>query len=242
MKTADRIPAIFTSTEILNFTLNGLNVQGYRWNKDQPHTVLILHGFGSASHNFHRYISALAGKGYQVLAFDAPAHGQSEGRTINAMQYCAMIQKIISLYGPVKGFLAHSFGGIALSLALENTAHDENTKIVFIAPATETTTAVDSAFKLLQLKDETIRKEFDKIIFEKSGHPTAWFSIKRAMNNINASILWIHDEDDDVTPLKDALLVKEEGFKNIEFVITKGLGHRNIYRDKSVISKATEFL
>jgi alpha-beta hydrolase superfamily lysophospholipase len=149
---------------------------------------------------------------------------------------------VIELYGPVNGFIAHSFGGIALSLAMEKIPHDENTRIVFIAPATETTTAIDSAFKLLQINDKVIRAEFDQIIFEKGGYPVKWYSIKRAMKNIAANILWIHDEDDDVTPFADALKVKEVGFKNIEFIITKGLGHRNIYRNKSVQKKVTDFL
>ncbi len=242
IKSPNRIRTIFTSAEILNFKLNGLNIQGYRWNKNNPHKVLILHGFGSAAHNFNSYIIAMLEKGYQVLAFDAPAHGNSEGSTVNAMQYCEMIVKAISLYGPVNDFIAHSFGGIALSLAMEKTAHDENTKIVFIAPATETTTAIDSAFKLLRIKDETIRAEFDRVIFEKSGHPPRWFSIRRAMKNIKATILWIHDEEDAVTPLKDALQVKKEGYTNIEFVITKGLGHRKIYRDTSIQNRIVGFL
>ena len=242
MKSPARARTIFASAEILNFKLNGLNICGYRWNKNNPHKVLILHGFGSAAHNFNGYIIAMLEKGYQVLAFDAPAHGNSEGHTINAMQYCEMIEKVISLYGPVNGFIAHSFGGIALSLAMEKKAHDENTKIVFIAPATETTTAIDSAFKLLRIDDETIRAEFDRVIFEKSGHPPRWFSIRRAMKNIRATILWIHDEEDDVTPLKDALQVKKEGYTNIEFVITKGLGHRKIYRDITIQNKIAGFL
>ena len=241
-KSPNRMRTIFESAEILNFKLNGLNIQGYRWNKNNPHKVLILHGFGSAAHNFNWYIIAMLEKGYQVLAFDAPAHGNSEGRTVNAMQYCEMIKTIINLYGPVNGFIAHSFGGIALSLAMEKIIHDHHTKIVFIAPATETTTAIDSAFKLLQIDDEMIRTEFDRIIFEKGGYPPRWYSMKRAIKNIKASILWIHDEDDDVTPLKDALQVKKEGYTNIEFVITKGLGHRKIYRDTTVQNKITEFL
>lgn len=242
IKSPNRARTIFASAEILNFKLNGLNIQGYRWNKNNPHKVLILHGFGSAAHNFNSYILAMLEKGYQVLAFDAPAHGNSEGNTINAMQYCEMIEKVISFYGPINSFIAHSFGGIALSLAMEKTAHDKNTKIVFIAPATETTTAIDSAFKLLCIDDETVRAEFDRVIFEKSGHPPRWFSIKRAMKNIKATILWIHDEEDDITPLKDALQVKKEGYINIEFVITKGLGHRQIYRDTTIQNKIAGFL
>lgn len=242
LKSADRNPAIFAAAEILNFSLNGLNVQGYRWNKDKAHKVLILHGFGSAAHNFYSYIISMIDKGYQVLAFDAPAHGNSDGKTINAMEYSQMIEQVIDLYGPINGFLAHSFGGIALSLAIEKTPHDEDTKIVFIAPATETTSAIDSAFELLKIKDLGVRKAFDKIIFDKGSKPTEWYSIRRAMKNIKASVLWVHDEDDDITPLKDALKVKEDGFPNIEFVITKGLGHRKIYRDTTIQKKIAAFL
>ena len=242
LKTENREPAIFKSAESLSFNLDGIKINGYRWNKDKEHKILILHGFGSAAHNFYQYSSSFIDKGYQVLAFDAPAHGLSEGATVNARQYGEMIEKVCSLYGPIDSFLAHSFGGMAVSLALEKMPHDAKTKIVFIAPATETTTAVDEAFKILQITDEAVRAAFDKIIFEKSGHQTAWFSIKRALENIKATILWIHDEDDDITPLKDALKVKEQNFKNIEFVITKGLGHRKIYRDSNIKNMVVNFL
>ncbi len=62
------------------------------------------------------------------------------------------------------------------------------------------------------------------------------------MRNINASILWLHDEDDDITPLEDALKVKHENFPNIRFVITKGLGHKKIYGDGAIKKEVLEFL
>ena len=242
MKSKVRTPVIFEEAEQLSFKLDGLKIKGFRWNHSKPHKVLILHGFGSAAHKFHQYISPLIEKGYEVLAFDAPAHGLSEGTRINAVLYCQMIEKVMELYGPVKGFLAHSFGGMALSLALEKMSGTADMNIALIAPATETSTAVDGAFKLLQLKDATVRQEFDKIIFEHSGQKTAWFSIKRAMQNIKAKVLWLHDEDDDITPLADALKVKEENFANIKFVITQGLGHRKIYGDNAIKKQVLEFL
>lgn len=242
MKSRLRSPAIFASAEKLQFKLNGLLVNGFRWNHSRPYKILILHGFGSAAHKFYQYVSPLVDKGYEVVAFDAPAHGTSEGTRINAVQYCQMISEVIKCYGPFDSFLAHSFGGISLSLALENIEHNNQTKIVFIAPATETTSAVNNAFNMLKLKDNTVRKEFDNIILKLSGQTPEWFSIKRAMQKINASVLWIHDEDDDVTPLEDALKVKAEQFPNIEFVITKGLGHRKIYIDHTIKTKVLEFL
>ncbi|MBI3883767.1 MAG: alpha/beta hydrolase, partial [Sphingobacteriales bacterium] len=166
----------------------------------------------------------------------------SEGKTVNVVQYSAMIKKALELYGPVTNFVSHSFGGIAISLVMEEIPHDENTKIVLIAPATETTSAVDKAFEILQLGDSKIRKRFDKIIYKMSGRPTEWFSIRRAMQNIKAKVLWIHDEDDDTTPLTDVLKVKEDNYSNIEFIITKGLGHRKIYKDNTTRNTVTDFI
>ena len=254
-KTAEKAFELFTTpflkskrkvlpqnAETINFKLKKLTINGYRWNYPQPEKILILHGFGSAAHKFEHYATPLVEKGYEVLAFDAPAHGESEGTTTNAIEYSEMIKKVMEEYGPIKNFIAHSFGGISLSLALETMPHDENTKIVFIAPATETTSAVDGAFTMLKIKNEKVRKEFEKIIVEVSGKKTAWFSMRRAMHNIKAKILWIHDEEDDITPWSDALKVKEDNHTNINFVNTKGLGHQKIYHDVAIKNKVIEFI
>ena len=254
-KTAEKAFELFTTpflkskrkvlpqnAETINFKLKKLTINGYRWNYPQTEKILILHGFGSAAHKFEHYATPLVEKGYEVLAFDAPAHGESEGTTTNAIEYSEMIKKVMEEYGPIKNFIAHSFGGISLSLALETMPHDENTKIVFIAPATETTSAVDGAFTMLKIKNEKVRKEFEKIIVEVSGKKTAWFSMRRAMHNIKAKILWIHDEEDDITPWSDALKVKEDNHTNINFVNTKGLGHQKIYHDVTIKNKVIEFI
>jgi esterase/lipase len=242
MKTSVKEKAVFTNAEPLQFSINGNLVNGFRCNHPKEHKVLLLHGFSSSCHNFDKYVNPLLEKNYEVLAFDAPAHGASEGRTINALEYSDMIIKINELYGPIHGFLGHSFGGIAVCLALEKIPHDSRTKVVLIAPATETSSAVEGAFAMLGIQNIRLRKSFDDIILEKSGHETSWFSIRRAMKNISASVLWFHDEDDDITPLADALKVKEDGHSNIAFVISKGLGHRKIYRDESVVNTAVKFL
>ena len=242
IQTEPRTPPIFTKGEALQFELNGLKVNGFRWNQGRPQKILILHGFGSSAHNFHNYIAPLITKDYEVIAFDAPAHGNSEGDRINAVQYSEMIEKVDELFGPINGYIAHSFAGIALSLAMEKSNHQEDTRIVFIAPATETTTAIEGAFKMLKINNKQVRDLFHKIIFEKSGHTTEWFSIKRAMNNIKATVLWIHDELDDITPLADALKVKSANFPNIRFLITNGLGHKKIYRDNNIRNEVIDFL
>ncbi|MBK9530453.1 MAG: alpha/beta hydrolase [Chitinophagaceae bacterium] len=230
------------NAETIQLILHNKKVNGYRWNHPQHDKALILHGFGSAAHKFEDYAKLLAAKGYEVLAFDAPAHGHSEGTRTNAIEYCAMIKEVIAKHGPIQHFLAHSFGGISLSLALEDIPHDEHTKVVFIAPATETTSAVDGAFNMLKIKNEKVRDEFEKLVFKVSGKKTEWYSMRRAMHNIKASVLWIHDEDDDITPWADALKVKEDNHPNIKFLLTKGLGHRKIYHDPAVKKRLIQFM
>lgn len=233
------------NAEALSFTLNGKKVKGHRWNHQpgrQQKKALILHGFNSAAWKFDRYVSPLVKKGYEVLSFDAPAHGSSEGSTVNAMEYAAMVKKVMELYGPVNSFIAHSFGGIAISLALETTPHDAGTKLVLVAPATETTSAIESAFNMFGIDDAGIKDAFNNIIYNISGHGPEWFSVRRAVKNIHAKILWLHDEEDDMTPLGDALKVKEDNHPHIQFVITKGLGHRRIYHDAAVKKAIVDFL
>jgi len=233
--------AIFNEAEKLEFVLENISIHGYRWNNGATKRVLIIHGFESSIVNFEQYIRPLLKKGYEVLAFDAPAHGRSGGKTISAPLFTKMITTIYETYGPIHSFIAHSFGGLALSLALEKIHHDANYKVVLIAPATETKTAIDQFFDLLQLKN-AVRREFDKLIAELGGYPAEWYSVHRAVRNIKAQILWLHDEDDLQTPITDALKVKQENLHNVTFIITKGLGHRRIYRDNKVMQQILAFL
>ena len=235
------LPKIFEQAEKLHFSMDGTAIYGWRWNHPADRKVLILHGFESSATNFDRYVKPLIKKRYEVLAFDAPAHGRSGGKKVKAPLYKRMIQEVNKRYGPVQSYMAHSFGGLAISLALEETSQTNDYRLVLIAPATETSTAIDSFFKFLQL-DAAVRTEFEKVIIKSGGVSSEWYSIKRAMKHIRAKVLWFQDKEDEITPLTDVLKVKAENYPNIEFVITTGLGHRRIYRDNNVLKAIIDFL
>lgn len=235
------LPKIFEKAENLLFNLEGNRLKGWRWNHPAERKVLILHGYESSVTNFDRYIRLFIKKGYEILAFDAPAHGRSSGKKISAPLYKRMIQEIHKKYGPVQSYMAHSFGGLAVSLALEEIKHTAEYRLALIAPAAETRTAVDGYFKLLQM-DPLIRPEFEKVIYNAGGVNADWYSITRALKNIKAEVLWFQDEDDMITPLSDALKAKEANYPNVNFVFSSGLGHQRIYRDNKVIHSIVEFL
>jgi pimeloyl-ACP methyl ester carboxylesterase len=240
-KSKKRVPPVFLKGEPLSFQLDGITIRGHRWNASDQNKVLIVHGFESSSINFDRYVIPLVKKDCQVLAFDAPGHGISGGKQVNLLMYVEMLRQVHRLFGPFHGYLAHSFGGLAVTHFLETVPHDEHVKLVLIAPATESTSAIDSFFKILQLGTD-IRQAFDRLILDKSGVEASHYSIRRAIKNIKAKILWFHDEEDELTPIEDALRVKDENHAHIEFLITKGLGHRKIYRENLVVKRTVEFV
>lgn len=235
------LPAVFEKAEVLEFPFEGYMVRGYRCNHPAPKKAVILHGFESGVVNFESYVLPLSQKGYEVLAFDAPAHGRSSGRSITVLTYKNMIRHIWEQWGPVDAFISHSFGGLSLALALEEIEHDGHLKVVFIAPAAETVTAIDHFFRILRL-DTNVRKAFDRLIGSMSGKPPEWYSLARLAGHIRAQVLFLQDTDDAMTPLSDVEPIIRKNHPNFRFVISQGLGHRRIYRDAGSMEEIMKFL
>ncbi|RYY87300.1 MAG: alpha/beta hydrolase [Chitinophagaceae bacterium] len=234
-------PALYKAAESLQFRFQEYDIQGYRWNDGAARSVLILHGFESSFVNFEQYVQPLIERGFCVMGFDAPAHGRSSGEQMNVRIYMEFIEALRDLYGPIHRFMGHSLGGLSLCLALEEQGHTDGARAVLIAAATETSRAIDMYFGFLGLP-ASLRPAFNQFIHDRGGHPVEWFSVARAIRNLNLPILWVHDEDDDMTPLLDVEPVRKANLPHVQFLITKGLGHRRIYRDPGVVKNVVEFL
>ena len=233
-------PPVFEKSKPVHLRVNGLNIYGYCWHPEYEKKILIIHGFESRAYNFDRYIQPILNVGYGVYAMDAQAHGKSEGKTITVPEYTAMLRELEGKVGKFNGYMAHSFGGLAISLYQEN-GDNENARIVLIAPATETTSAIDLFVRFFRLSNG-VKTGIHKFIIDKSGKDPSYYSIRRAVKQIKNPVLWVHDEDDDITPLNDVKPVIDSQPKNIEFMITSGLGHRRIYKDNKVVKKTIAFL
>jgi len=235
------LPPIFEKAEPLTFSFEGNMIQGFRWNHPAPKKALLLHGHSSSATNFEGYVQPLIDRGYEVLAFDAPAHGRSSGQTITVIMYVNLILEVCRRYGPIRSFIAHSFGGLCLSLALERLPHDEETKVVLIAPAAETTTAIGHYYNIVKLPPR-VRTAFEQEIRTLGGHGPEWYSVSRAIRGVKAQVLFLQDEEDRVTPVADLqALIRDHG-PNIRFVLTRGLGHRRIYRDQESVKTVIGFI
>ena len=235
-------PAIFHKAEALSFRHNDHTIRGHRW--AAPHqgnkTILVCHGMNSCSYRFEKIIQQLLQRNVSVLAFDAQAHGQSEGKILNAVIYSEIIAAIDAQYGPVDGIIAHSLAGMGTAFFLEQKQH-HLPKAALVAPATETVAAVNNYFRMLRLDDD-FRKIFDDMVTEVRGLPPEWYSVSRAIRNFSNPILWVHDEDDFICPYADAKAAVAQPLPHVQFVTTRGLGHNKIYRDKTVQKQVIDFV
>lgn len=236
-------PVIFHKAIRHSLLFEGLNIKGFQWIPDEPNgqKLLIVHGFSSYSYKFEKYIQPILKEGFEVLAFDAPAHGLSEGKMINALIYMGFLQTVEQKFGPINGFIAHSLGGLATSLFVEQANPSVNRKLVLIAPATETRSAVAGFYAMFRIK-EPVQAEFEQLIMEMTGKPLDHFSIKRVVQSVRLPILWVHDQGDHICPYKDTIPVQSLQLPYIQFRITEGLGHNKIYRDKQVMRAIFDFL
>jgi len=243
IKKGVKIPAIFHQSNPVSIDLNGMTIRGFQWKSElaQAKKVLILHGFSSYSYKFESYVAALLKSGYEVIAFDAPGHGISDGKRINALIYRDCILGIEKQFGPLYAMIAHSLGGLAASLAMEKMENTRNRKLVLIAPATETKRAIENFFALIPAK-KAVQQAFEAHIKQLAGEPIEYFSVPRVVRSIAANVLWVHDETDTICTFKDVKPLLSEHLPGTEFYITNGLGHNKIYKESSTRNKIMAFL
>lgn len=240
-KPPKKSPPVFHKAEKLSFEMDGNTLHGFRWLPEHPNgkKILIVHGFRSYAYKFEKYVLILKKEGFEIVAFDAPAHGNSDGKLINAYIYKNALLKIESLYGPFYGIMGHSLGGLAASLAFEQLSNHQDRKLVLIAPA-ETERAIHNFFSIIPL-DEKIRVAFTQVINEISEHPVSYYSVGRVAKTIHSPILWVHDKHDTICLYEDVKPLLSLDLPHVNFLITEHLGHSKVYKDNKVSAEIVRF-
>ncbi len=239
-----KAPAIFNHAQASKVQLKDqTTIHGFEWIPTQPNgqTVLIAHGYASFAYKFEHYIGPLLKMGYRVLAYDAPGHGQSQGKHINVVVYQEAIQQIMQQAGPVDHFIGHSLGALTLAMIAEEIDQPSHRKFVLIAPATKTTTTFANFFTMMHFNQVT-RNAFMDEVTSRTHHTIEHFAADRALANYTGPLLWVHDENDLVCPYLDLTDFQKNAPLNIEFLITNGLGHNKVYKTAEVMDQIMAFL
>ena len=216
-------------------------LKGYSWGKGDK-TVLLVHGWESRGTAMRAFVDPLVAAGYRVVAFDGPAHGNSEGKRTNLPEFAKAIRACIHHVGQVEAAICHSFGGAAMMYALSQLEMQaEVCRLVVISSPNEMKHMLKQATDFMRVP-ALARKHFQSIIEYKMLMPVAEASLSKWGNSIKTEdILIIHDEEDSVVPVSEALAMFES-IGQASALITRGYGHYQITKTPAVIQRVSGFI
>lgn len=229
--------ALSAKANILSIPFNTSNINAFRWGTGP--IILLVHGWGGYGLQLSEFVNPLLSAGYQVLAFDAPAHGSTPGEQTNFFELAQAIAAVAQSQDSIEGIIAHSFGAASTTLALCNGL--QTTKVVYLGAVGCLSNAATTFAKRVRLSGETTAA-FRYLCEERFGQDI-WqrFTIDQMARHLSIPITLFHDRRDREVPFSESLAISQI-WSGANLIETVGLGHRRIMRDESVIRQAVEFM
>ncbi|MGO4918225.1 alpha/beta fold hydrolase [Maribacter spongiicola] len=211
-------------------------IQVYNW-PGTKETVLLVHGWESNTWRWHKLIEKLQEADYNIIAFDAPAHGYSSGDMLHVPLYAETLQHVLTKYQPTV-LIGHSMGGMT---ALYNESlHPNKTleKIVTIGSPSEFHEILTHYKNLLGF-NSIVLNALENLVYTKFKFTVKEFSSSKFVERNQKKGLLFHDRFDMIAPYHASVDVHKH-WKGSELVSTEGLGH-SMHQD-GVNDKIVEFL
>lgn len=212
-------------------------VAAWRWGFGP--TVLLVHGWEGRGSQLGAFVEPLVEAGLSVVAFDAPAHGDSPGSRLYLTDHADAVAAVAAAAGPLHATVAHSFGAAAVLLAHARGDLDV-ARNVMVSPNALIDQAVGSFVQLAGL-DADERAAFLAQLAARTGYDLDALAIDRLAGPRDGRLLVIHDCDDPEIPLAHGTRLAA-AWPHARLRTTTGLGHRRILRDDAVIVEVVSFL
>lgn len=200
--------------------------------------ILLVHGWAGRGTQLFAIADKLLENGMMIVSFDAPAHGLSEGKTSDHMEYVAAINAVNEQFGPFYAAVGHSFGGITLMDALRKNAFLE--KLIVIGIAASTRGILNEFIKKMQLKPK-VAKKMEGYYNQKYNVNIDSTSASETAKEVLIPTLVLHDIEDNDVDVSNAFKVRQN-LTNGKIEISNGLGHRRIMRDANILALIIDFL
>lgn len=216
-----------------------LQMSCYSWGNGSK-VVLLVHGWSAKALDYYKMIPVLVEKGYKVVAFDGPAHGQSEGQVTNLVHFKEVIGTLIHRIGTPYAIIGHSMGGGASTYFLIEEAVPIE-RLVLLATPIISKRFFDQAFDFMKIPQK-LRKAMFTSMEKKFGKPVGYYNLAERKEPIKADkIFVVYDEQDEDIPAEEIkfFLQKHPEMKSMS---TNGVGHNRVMKDKAVIEAVAEFL
>ncbi len=200
--------------------------------------ILLIHGWSGTGTQMSLIAKKLVEKGFEIISFDAPAHGKAPGKISMMPFFIESIHHLEKTYGPFHAAIGHSLGGMSILKAVKDGL--VLNKLVVIGTANSVTHITKDFAQNMQL-NEKVAKKMKSYFDSKFGEDMDNYSGAFSAEAVKIPTLVIHDKDDVDVHVSSAYEISKN-LDNSQLLITEGLGHRKILGDSEVINKITTFI
>jgi len=210
------------------------------WGDSGP-AVLLMHGWGGARAQMTGFVEPLLSAGYRVVAYDQPAHGESDGKMTNVLEIAPTMDLIVNREGKFNSIIAHSFGTLITSYAVVKRNFPHPSKLIYFGAFNRLMDSL-SRFQAQANLSDAIIDGLRSMIYEKfTQNVLDSISNETLTQQINIPALMFHDTADNVTPVEDSRAMAKV-WKSAQLIETEGLGHRGALQSKEIHEQVIKFL
>ena len=234
--TKDKLPKILKQAHFETIQDNENTIQTYIW-KGNETIILLIHGWESNSSRWKKILPYLKKSGSTIIAIDGPAQGLSSGKEFTVPKYAEFIDVVVQKYQP-QHIIGHSLGGKASLYYQYKYQNPGIQKMVILGAPSDFNIILNNFINLLSLNNkvtEALKNKYAALL----NHNLDLFSAKEFASKIDVKGFLAHDIDDIVVLFKEGKKIADS-WKNVQFMETKGLGHK--LHDDDLYNKVYAFL
>lgn len=210
---------------------------GWSWGAAAPR-VLLVHGWESRASHFGHFIGPLCAAGFQVWAFDGPAHGESSGSLSSVVHHGKAILAFADAFGPFDALVAHSVGSPAALYAFHHGMRVRSS--VHIAGPSSLRRVIHKTAQAANL-DAGETEELVRLTEEHIGQPVASLETDALADGFLHPALLLHDPADREVPYAESCALAQ-AWRGARLVGIAGAGHRRIIGHAEAIAASIEHL
>jgi pimeloyl-ACP methyl ester carboxylesterase len=209
----------------------------WEWGHRGPR-VLLVHGWEGRGSQLSALVNPLLDKGFRVVTFDAPGHGDSPGDRSSYFHFARSIEQVAEALGPLHAIVTHSMGGASTLWASRHGPLAE--RLVLISPPIDLRDFTRQFCGFLGLP-ESVRERMHWRLDARFGVPIDEVRAEALASRMGGPLLVVHDEADRDVPIACGEAIVNQ-WPGSELLRTRGLGHRRILRDEQVLQAVTQFV
>lgn len=211
---------------------------GLSWGHGRP--VLLVHGWEGRVTQLGRFVAPLLARGFRVIGFNAPGHGEHHGKALDVVAYAQFLRTVVAEYGPLRGVIAHSMGAAAIAFAARLRLRVD--RAVLIATPGSVGDVVQRFEDLLGLRRPTRRIFRERLETEVFKRRLDELDLREQVPEFLPQTLLLAADDDQDVPVTDTQLLAAQWPRARMKIALHAGGHRKLLRDERVIDAAVGFL